>query len=98
MKKILALLLIGVMVIAFVGCKESHRRVSVRIVAHGHYGHHCGNHCNYYVRPVIIHHRPPPVIIHRRPSIIHHRSPVIIHKGSSHRGLSNMRRGSGRHH
>lgn len=96
MRKVLALLLIGVMLFTFVGCKGSHRRVT--IVAHGHYGHRCGGHCSHY-RPVF---RSPVVIIshgrsghhcgnhcsHYRPShrpvVIHkptiHRSPVIVHR------------------
>ncbi len=96
MKKILVLLLIGVMLLSASGCKESHRRVSVRVVAHGHYGHNCGHHCIHY-RPVVVighghyghscgnhcsHYRPP-IVIHR--PIVHR--PVIVHKPTVHKPI-----------
>lgn len=86
MKRFISILLIATFFLFFfTGCRESHRRVSVRVYAHGHYSHNCGYSCSHY-RPMIIHHSRP-VVVHRSSPVIVHRSSLVIVHRSTHKPM-----------
>lgn len=92
--KIAILITLAMLLFIVAGCKESHRRVRVTVVTHGHYGHNCGHHCSHF-RPMIIHHRSSPVIIyHKSPPIIIHHKPTM-HKPNMMNRRSSSNRGRG---
>lgn len=86
MKKILTLLLIGVMLFSFSGCKESHRRTTV-VIGHGYASHHRS-----YFRPMVNHRSS---IIIRSHGVGHKSSHGLGHRKSS---IYRHSRGPGRSH